>query len=101
MKRRWSLVPWDGMTEIVKVLEFGADKYSAGDWELRDDSYRMKLWEAAMRHLIAHREGQHYDPESNLPHLAHAACDVLMILALNLRDPEPKQLTFDWRETDD
>jgi hypothetical protein len=53
------------------------------NWELGMSWGR--LLAAAMRHLSAWALGQHSDPESGLPHLAHASCCVLMLLALTKR----------------
>ena len=32
-----------------------------------------------MRHLIAWRKGELIDPESKLPHLAHAGCNLIFL----------------------
>ncbi|HKE56465.1 MAG TPA: dATP/dGTP diphosphohydrolase domain-containing protein [Pyrinomonadaceae bacterium] len=32
-KLRWSLLPWDALEEVVKVLMFGASKYADRNWE--------------------------------------------------------------------
>lgn len=49
-KRRWSLLPWDAVEEVVKVLEFGAQKYADRNWEKGMDWDR--LFDASMRHKI-------------------------------------------------
>jgi hypothetical protein len=83
-KADWSLVPWEAMEPIVQVLMFGAEKYGPENWRDVPDAPR-RYWSAAQRHLIAHLQGEVNDDESDLPHLAHAACCVLFLLALELR----------------
>jgi hypothetical protein len=80
-KRDFTLLPWAGVEEIVKVLEFGAAKYSRDNWRHVDDAEH-RYTKAAFRHLIAYNNGEINDPESGLPHLAHVGCCILFLLAL-------------------
>lgn len=81
-KLRFSLIPLGALREIVEVLEFGARKYAVDNWRVVPDA-RARYWDAAVRHLVAFREGEQLDPESGLHHLAHAGCCVLFLLALD------------------
>jgi hypothetical protein len=83
-KLRWSLLPYDALAEVVKVLQFGAEKYDARNWEKGMDWSR--VFDAEMRHKIArwqHREDLAED--SQLLHAAHEACNSLFQLAYILR----------------
>jgi hypothetical protein len=40
---------------------------------------------AAMRHLWAWWKGEQADPETGLPHLAHAACCLMFLMAYEKR----------------
>ena len=84
-KIRFSLLPWDAMRQVVAVLEYGARKYSVDNWRKVPDA-RRRYYDAALRHLTAWWEGKSgepaNDPESGLPHLAHACCCVLFLIAL-------------------
>lgn len=82
-KVRMDLLPWDALEEVAKVLTFGANKYDDRNWEKGIDYSR--LFAAAHRHLAAWHLRRGVDPESGLNHLAHAACDILMLLAFELR----------------
>lgn len=82
-KARWDLLPFDAVDSVAVVLTYGAAKYSSRNWELGMAWGR--LLAAALRHLTLWARGQDKDEESGLPHLAHAACCVLMLLALTLR----------------
>jgi hypothetical protein len=78
-KPRWSLLPWGALASVVGVLEYGASKYDVDNWK-RVENPRQRYFDAAMRHLLAWHMGEVHDPESGLPHLAHAVCCVLFLL---------------------
>jgi hypothetical protein len=80
-KRDFTLLPWAGVEEIVKVLEFGAQKYDRDNWKHVEDAQH-RYTKAAFRHLIAYNNRETNDPESGLPHLAHLGCCILFLLAL-------------------
>lgn len=79
-KPDWTLVPWDGLERVVRVLEFGAKKYDRDNWRLVPD-LQNRYRAAALRHLVADLAGEAHDPESSEDHLAHAACCLLFVLA--------------------
>jgi len=79
-----SLIPTKPLFEIARVLDFGKEKYSAHNW--RNGITQDRLLSAAMRHLLSNNEGETLDPESNLNHLAHAACMILFCLEQQLRE---------------
>ena len=82
-KLDYTLVPWDGLEEIVKVLEFGAKKYARDNWR-KVESQRYAA--AAFRHLVAYNKGEQADDETGLSHLAHAGCCLLFLLSLEKTD---------------
>jgi hypothetical protein len=77
---------------IVKVLQFGAKKYGERNWE--QGGHWLRNFSALIRHVSAWSQGEDLDPESGLPHLAHAGCCILFMLAYQLRkigtDNRPK-----------
>jgi hypothetical protein len=77
------LLPFDALTDVAAVLTYGAKVYQPRNWERGMNWGR--LLGAALRHLSAWAQGVERDAESGLPHLAHAACCVLMLLALTKR----------------
>lgn len=79
-KRDWTLVPWSAIALVVDVLMFGAIKYERDGWKKLDNADRRYL-AAAFRHLTAYAEGEKNDIESGLPHLAHATCCLIFLLA--------------------
>jgi hypothetical protein len=82
-KRRYDLLPYDALDSVIAVLEHGASKYGAGNWEKGPAWSR--YWCAAMRHLTAYWRGEDLDPESGLPHLSHSVCCVLFLLSYQIR----------------
>ena len=80
-KLDYTLVPWDGLEEIVKVLEFGARKYARDNWKHVEGGDTRYL-AAALRHITAHARGEKYDAETGVSHLAHAGCCLLFLLSL-------------------
>lgn len=86
-KRRDDLFPVDAFQSISEVLTFGAKKYADRNWEKGMKWGR--LYRAALGHLMEWWKGNDLDPETNLPHLAHAATCVIFLLSYHLRiDPK-------------
>lgn len=79
-KLDWSLMPWDSVEEILKVLEFGKTKYAAWNWSSNGGFPYMRVFSATMRHLLAWVRGEDNDPETGLSHIAHAGCNILFLL---------------------
>lgn len=69
---------------VAGILTFGAEKYADHSWQGVDrgeERYKAAL----LRHLTAVSKGEATDSESGMSHLAHAACNALFILELELR----------------
>ncbi len=79
-KLDWSLIPWDSVEEILKVLEFGKHKYAAWNWSSNGGFKYTRIFNSLIRHLFAWVRGEDKDPESGLSHLAHAGCNILFLL---------------------
>lgn len=80
-KLDYTLVPFEALDEIVKVLMFGAQKYDRDNWRHVDNAMQ-RYAAAAFRHLTAYNKGETVDAESGLSHLSHLGCCVLFMLAL-------------------
>src|SRR3990170_3000081 len=103
-KPQWSLVDFDSLEPLVRVLEYGAHKYSIfednkgnrikgadiskeegetlslvssgkDNWKLGFDNN--KLLESLARHLFVLMKGEVNDPESGLPHIGHLMANAL------------------------
>lgn len=79
-----SLLPSKALTEVAKVLEYGANKYHRENW--RKGIKYSRVYSAAMRHMMEWKDGQKHDPETLRSHIAHAACNLLFLLEYELTD---------------
>lgn len=77
-KPRYDLIPPFALDLVAQVMTYGATKYGERNWEkgLKPE----RLFAALMRHSWAWMRGETIDPETNLPHLAHAAASVMMLI---------------------
>lgn len=80
------LLSTTALTEVAKVLEFGANKYAAHNW--RDGFVWSRPTAAALRHILAWNDGEDLDPESGQSHLAHAMCCLMFLLEFEKTHPE-------------
>jgi hypothetical protein len=78
-KLRWELLPLREIEDVIKILMMGAEKYADFNWQ-KLDNLKERYWAAAMRHLSAWKQGEKYDKESGLSHLAHGICCLLFCL---------------------
>jgi hypothetical protein len=81
-KPDYSLLPPLVLDEVVKVLTYGASKYSRENWRQLDDG-KNRYFSAAQRHLWALRRGETHDEESGLSHAAHAICCMMFYYELD------------------
>ncbi len=72
---------WPPLATVVgsMVMALGAKKYGPYNWREKKVQYSVYL-EAAQRHIFAAFDGEDLDPESGLPHIAHAmACMAILL----------------------
>ncbi|HEY0062484.1 MAG TPA: dATP/dGTP diphosphohydrolase domain-containing protein [Telluria sp.] len=76
-KPDFSLIPMATLEDEARVWMYGRQKYAAWNWT------KGMPWSVpfacAMRHMAAWQRGEECDPESGLPHLAHAMCNLRML----------------------
>ena len=87
-KPRWDLLPWEELLEVAKVMEFGARKYAPDNWK-KVEGGPWRYLRAGIGHLAARASGERRDPESGLPHLAHAVCCCLFLLWFDRHEDVP------------
>lgn len=85
-KPRMDLLVPEADELTAMVLGFGAEKYGPFNW-MNGIAYS-RLQAALRRHLGSWAKGEDQDPESGLPHLAHARCclDFLIWMSINRED---------------
>jgi len=76
-KLEWDLVDFRSLEPMVKVLMFGATKYTPDNW--KKGMPKKHFLNSAMRHLTAMFDGEEIDSESGLPHSAHLMCNVMYL----------------------
>ena len=81
-KPRLTLVPMCIMFAIARIREYGNRKYSDGGKDNWKEVEPERHFEAALRHMLkAAGDLRKKDPESGLPHLWHAVCDLAFAIA--------------------
>lgn len=85
-KPRTDLIPPTAIWAMAQVFAYGADKYDDRNWEQGLEYHR--TFGAIQRHLWAFWQGEDADPESGLPHLAHALCGMAMLYDTTCRRPD-------------
>jgi hypothetical protein len=85
-KLRYDLVPAYPMEQLAEVYTFGARKYSEWNW-VKGIKYS-RLIAALFRHFWAFVRGEDIDPESGLPHLAHALWNITSLLYFSKYRPD-------------
>ena len=112
-KTQWSLLPWDQLESMIKVLEYGAHKYSVfqddkgnlvkGKDITVNDSKALKLissgrdnwkkgfpinelWDSNLRHTRSLMTGEILDKESGLPRIGHILCNIVFLSDMYLKE---------------
>lgn len=81
-KTQYHLMPVNALEQVNRVLMHGAKKYGDGNWRSVQNA-EQRYYNAAMRHMQAWLNNEETDPESGLPHLAHAACSLIFLIEKN------------------
>ena len=85
-KLKWSYVSWKALEPMVRVLMFGAEKYTPFNWQKGLSC--VECTESLLRHLHSMLEGEKIDKESNLPHIGHVLCNAMFISFMLIFRPE-------------
>lgn len=83
-KLPYHLIPPELGAAVAAVLGYGAEKYTARNWEKGMAWSRPKA--ALERHLTAWWGGEDNDPETGMPHLWHAGCCIAFLIAYEVRE---------------
>lgn len=73
-----SWIPRSVLEQEAQVLAFGATKYGRNNYKKGMEWSR--VLDAALRHIYAFVDGENTDNETSLSHLAHAKCNLTMLM---------------------
>ena len=76
-KPKWSLVHYDSLVPMIRVLEFGEEKYGAFNWQ-KPGLKPKEVLESLQRHLASLMDGEDFDKESGMHHIGHIMANALM-----------------------
>lgn len=76
-KPQWHLVDWSALEPMVRVLEYGAEKYTPNNW--KKGMSQAELMDCLLRHCFAWTRGEDNDPESKLSHMGHILSNAMML----------------------
>ena len=74
-KPKWSLVDFKSLEPMVRVMEFGTEKYGLDNW--KKGLNKKEILESMLRHIFALLDGENIDKESKLPHIGHIQSNAL------------------------
>ena len=72
-----SLIPYEFISGLARVLRFGAEKYDRYNWAEGMDWHR--IIDGMYRHLGQFESGQDVDEETNECHILHLACGAMFL----------------------
>lgn len=77
-KLDWTMLPFEQVEEVIKVLKEGAKTYGRDNWKSVEPKER--YLSALFRHVVARAKGEVYDEQYGLSHMAHAVCCALFLM---------------------
>ena len=119
-KPKWSLVDFTSLESMVRVLEYGAHKYSIfedkngkqykGSEITKEEAENLKeiysgkdnwkngmpvskIMESLLRHAFAILDGESTDKESGEEHIGHLMCNAMFVSYMLKNKPELNDLT--------
>lgn len=76
-KPQWNLVDFDSLKPMVRVLEYGANKYAPHNW--KKGMPHAEIADCLLRHLFAWLHGEDTDQESGQSHIGHVLCNAMFL----------------------
>jgi len=85
-KLRYSLIEPEFIKQLAQVIAHGNEKYTPESWK---NNNKVVYIDALLRHLMEYMLGNKVDPDSGLPHLSHAAVNIMMVAWFEEREYDP------------
>lgn len=92
-KVEWSLVDYKSLESMVKVLEYGVEKYARNNW--KKGMPATQIIESMLRHTYKLLEGELVDSESGIEHIGHIQCNAMFLSYVLSEKPEYNDLGQD------
>jgi len=105
VKPRLELVPWEPIEQVALVMTYGALKYTAENWKTSDGDPEIekRFWGALLRHISDIKQGEKFDSDTGLHHLAHIACNAFFLIWFKRKElttlKNNPELMERWRES--
>ena len=100
-KLDWTLLDFEALEPLVKVMSYGAKKYTVGDVSGRDNWKKpvepKQHLQSAMRHLISMIQGKEIDKESGERHSGHLLANIMMY-NYHTKDVESEHIINQFRQ---
>lgn len=85
-KPKWSLVDFASLEDMVKVLEYDAEKDAPHNW--KKGLPVTEVIDSLLRHTFSLLAGEDRDEESNLSHIGHIQCNAMFLSYILKHRPE-------------
>lgn len=85
-KTEFHQLPLFALDGAMRVMMYGASKYAKFNWA-KGQAWSV-CYDSMMRHLSKWQRGEELDPESGLPHLDHALCNLVFLSSYRELYPE-------------
>jgi len=76
-KPQYSLLDLKSMEPMVRVLEYGCQRYSRDNW--RKGLPATEILDSLLRHVTTLQRGERLDSESGLQHIGHILCNAMFL----------------------
>jgi len=80
-KLRYDLLPFKAIEGLIRVLTFGAMKYTDNGWRTVPNA-KARYLAALLRHVSKMAQGELLDKESGLRHIDHVLCNAAFLAEL-------------------
>jgi hypothetical protein len=78
-KNRLELIEPEFIKGLGRIVSFGAEKYSARNWQKAGPEDVERIKGALLRHIMDYLSGDKIDMETGESHLYHAACNLMFL----------------------
>lgn len=93
-KPKWSLVHYKSLEPMIRVLEYGMNKYEKDNW--KKEMSLDEIQESLQRHIASVMDGETNDVESKILHMGHIMCNAMFWIYHY--EKRLSQFSSDWKK---